>query len=76
MARETIRKSYAECPFYRHDDGSTRIYCEGISGRKGTTINIFQTKVCFCKHLEEKCCGKYFDCILYQAICKNYYKEK
>lgn len=62
---------YAECPFYKYDDGKKSVTCEGY---KKTCVvrTIFVTNGSMEVHLKAFCCKDYQKCPLYPLLVKKY----
>ena len=67
-------KSFAQCPFYKRDDGRRRIVCEGIMDYS-TICLTFQYDNLFKRQTETFCCKHYDRCEVYSMLMKKYEDE-
>lgn len=74
MASGSFRQVEVLCPFYREDDGSKRIRCEGL-----VDDSCIDLKFIFRKDYEKQittfCCDKYKKCEVYKMLMKKYDEE-
>lgn len=65
---------HVHCPFYKYDNGKTRIVCEGIVD--GSTItNTYQRKDAYLNQITGYCCGTFDKCEIYRMLMQNKYEE-
>ena len=66
---------YVGCPFYKNDDGSNKIKCEGLVDN--STIGLsFQRPRDFRRQMEVFCCDRYICCEIYRMLMDNKYEEE
>ena len=71
MTKKELRQEPVQCPFYRQDDGFSRVHCEGIV--EGSTIGlIFQRKKDFELQKRVFCCEHYRKCEIYGVLWRKY----
>ena len=67
----------AECPFYRKDDGWSRISCEGLADTEGCRVILFfDKKEDFLIQAQTFCCRHYELCEIFGAITMAKYAEE
>ena len=67
MSSGSFKQVYVECPFYRFDNGSSFITCEGVV-EGGSTRLYFPRKQDFEIHIDTFCCNHYDRCELFRAL--------
>lgn len=64
---------FVDCPFYKYDDGKTKITCEGLTDNS-SLAQIFRKKE-DCEHqLKVFCCEDYTRCAIYRMLDEKYNK--
>lgn len=71
MSSGSFRQVYVKCPFYRHDDGRSRISCEGIL-EDSTLALIYQRKKDYEIQMDVFCCEHYKKCEVYTMLMDKY----
>lgn len=72
MSSGSYKQVYVQCPFYKYDDGSRRIVCEGIIGEDSSTGVIFKRKSDYAVQISVFCCKNYQKCEVYRMLSRNY----
>lgn len=62
------------CPFFKRDDGSHRITCEGLVDKSSITL-FFQKKSGFETQMNVFCCKHYQNCEIYEIVMKKYEED-
>lgn len=62
------------CPFYRTDDGSHKITCEGIIDDSTLAI-YFRKKKDYEIHISVFCCDHYQNCEVHQMLLEKYKEQ-
>lgn len=74
MASGSYLQVDVQCPFYRQDNGKSRIRCEGFF--EGTSMEwIFCSKRDFCCQMASFCQGAYRNCEHYRALMQAKYAD-
>lgn len=59
----------AKCPFYKRDDGRSKISCEGLVESEGCRIMLFfDRREDFLIQIQTFCCNRFEHCEIHQAI--------
>ncbi len=67
----------AKCPFYRSDDGRSKISCEGLADTEGCRILLFfDRKEDFLVQMQTFCCRHFKNCEVHAAITAAKYAEE
>lgn len=75
MASGSYWQVFVQCPFYRQDDGRSRIHCEWMIDHSTVSIN-FQRRPDFITQIQTFCCGCYDKCEIYRMLMVNKYEEE
>lgn len=75
MSSGSYMQRYVRCPFYRQDDGRSRIHCEWMVDNSTLSIN-FQKRPDFRRQMEVFCCDQYKKCEIYCLLMENKYEEE
>ena len=60
-----------QCPFYRADNSSSVIRCEG-PGEATSISTLFAKHQSWETHISRACCGEYHACPMYRMILEKY----
>lgn len=75
LLRRVAGRSYAQadvrCPFYRCDDGSRRIACEGFVDDSSIT-QTYRFKHLFDRQMNVFCCDRFQNCEVYRMLMEKY----
>ena len=71
MASGSYWQVYVQCPFYKQDDGKSKLDCEGV-GNACSLSQSFAFKNDLLKWLQELCFQNYHGCKLYRMIMEKY----
>lgn len=63
------------CPFFKRDDGSHRITCEGLVDESSIKL-FFQKKSGFETQMNVFCCKHYQNCEIYEIVIRKYEDNK
>ena len=74
MPAGTYKSVNVGCPFFRRDDGSHRITCEGLIPRGSLTV-YFERKKDFEQQMEIFCCQNWRCCEIYRVAMDKYDEE-
>ena len=72
MCCESLGKAEVKCPFYRRDDGSSRLVCEGIVEDSTLTWN-FSSREDLRGQLDIFCCDYFKNCEVYRMLMESKY---
>lgn len=75
MASGSYWQREVQCPFYRQDDGRSRIHCEWMIPNSTVSIN-FQRRPDFRTQMKTFCCDKYKNCEIFRMLMENKYEEE
>ena len=78
MPSGSYRQVYVRCPFYKYDDGTRRITCEGLVGGKedSSLALIYKHKADYETQIAAFCCEHYEKCEVYRLLMENKYEEE
>ncbi len=71
MSSGSYWQVYVQCPFYRSDDGRTRIVCEGVGNSKNLSL-FFQKKCDFETQMRVFCCDHCKKCEVHRMLMEKY----
>ena len=71
MAGGSFQQVYVRCPFYRFDDGKSRITCEGILDGSNLAL-IYRSRQDFRIQMDVFCCQHYKKCEVYAMLMDKY----
>lgn len=74
MSSGSWMQADVRCPFYRHDDGSRIITCDGVIPDSDTKSR-FPTRAARQNHMKLFCCDGYKTCEVYLAVMQRYEEE-
>ncbi len=63
-----------QCPFYRYDNGSDRVVCEGVAEGSSLAL-VFERKADMIRQKEVFCCEHFRKCEVYAMLMKKYDME-
>lgn len=72
MSSGSYRQVNVKCPFYRYDDGSRRIVCEGAFDPEDSLASIFRTRSGYLRQIDGVCCEEYEKCEIYRLLMRRY----
>lgn len=68
-------KVHVQCPYYRTDNGSQRIVCEGVLADE-PVINWMPSREALRRQIQRYCAGEYWMCPLCEAIDGKYARRE
>ena len=74
MSSGSYRQVHVGCPFYKFDDGRSRVNCEGIV-ENSTLALIFHKRADYEQQMELFCCQYYQKCEVYRMLMENKYED-
>jgi hypothetical protein len=74
MPSGSYRQVYVQCPFYKYDDGSKRITCEGLIEESSLAL-IYRRKADFETQIKQFCSCHYKCCEIYGILMKKYEED-
>lgn len=74
MASGSFKQIDVQCPFYKEDDGRSRITCEGFGTARNAHFT-YKYKEEFCTQMETFCC-KYFKKCEYNIMLRKFKYEE
>lgn len=71
MPRGRFHEKYVQCPFYRSDNGKSRINCEGVTDGSRLSQS-FREQADYETQMTVFCCEHYRNCELYTLLMAKY----
>lgn len=71
MSSGSYKQVDVGCPFYKSDDGKTRITCEGIVDNSSLAL-IYRAKKDFETQMRVFCCDHYRKCEVHRLLMEKY----
>lgn len=71
MSSGSYRQVDVQCPFYKYDDGTKRVTCEGITDDSSISLR-FRKKEGWQQHMDIFCCRRYICCEIYRMLMGKY----
>lgn len=73
MPSGSFKQADVQCPFYKYDDGTRRVTCEGIIDNSSLAL-IFHNKADYEIQMTVFCCEHYKKCEIYMMLIEKWEK--
>ena len=74
MPSGSFKQVDVQCPFFKYDDGRSRITCEGVMDDTSLAM-IFHRREDYGIQIRVFCCEHYEKCEIYRMLMENKYEE-